>query len=118
MAYLSKRSVMIRRLHEEGLTYETIASILGISKQAVHQAANPPGDKNDGFRESTIPKIKYVGLRNWMRTNRINLAEVERLCGVTKLYATVIGKCEPRKKTIDAILRVTGLTYEECFKED
>ena len=118
MAHLSKRAIMIRKMHDEGLTYEAIGNILGISKQAVHQAAYPPDNKNDGFRVSTVLKIKYIGLRNWLVANRMNTSELERQCGVSRLGASLIGKCEPSKKSIDAILRVTGLTYEECFKED
>lgn len=110
---MSKRGELIRAMHEKGLTYEEIGEIFGISKQAAHQAQVD----HDGFREYMVLKVKYVGLRNWMLENRVNLSELATRCGTAKLNDSLIGKHEPRKKTIDAILRVTGLTYEECFKE-
>lgn len=32
-------------------------------------------------------------------------------------YCFQQGRCDPQKFTIDAILRFTGLTYEEAFKQ-
>lgn len=69
------------------------------------------------FRESSVSKVKYTGLRKWMIKNRINIAELERQCRC-RLMQCLVKEFEPRKSTIDDILRVTGLTYEECFKED
>jgi predicted transcriptional regulator len=113
MTNLSKRAIMIRKMRDKGLTYESIGEILGISRQAVHQAANA----GNGFRISTVDKVKYIGLRKWMTDNGVSVAELERRCGTSRLHHSLIRDVEPRKKTIDAILRVTGLTYEECFKE-
>ena len=63
-------------------------------------------------------KVKYVGLRDWMIENCVTVAELERRCGNLRMLASLTGKSNPSKYTIDAILQVTGLTYEECFKED
>ena len=114
MAKLSKRAGLIRALHDKGLTYEEIGELFGITRQAAHQAASA----GDGFHESSVTKVKYEGLRRWMQDNRVSFSELERRCGSSKLHKTLTGDCEPRKKTIDNILQVTGLTYEECFKED
>lgn len=114
---MSKRSELIRKLHAEGLTYERIGEIFGISKQAVHQAAT--SKPKDYFHEMTISqKVKYIGLRKWMLKNRVSMSKLEQLCGMSKLHKSLSGECEPRKRTIDSILSVTGLTYEECFAED
>ena len=113
---MAKRADIVRALHDRGMTYEEIGQLLGISKQAAHQIAT---EKRDGFRESIVRKVKYVGLRNWMLENRVNLCELGRRCGgERRLDRCLMKDCEPRKSTIDAILSVTGLTYEECFKED
>ena len=112
---MTKRSEVIVKLHEMGLTYEQIGDMFGVSKQAIHHASV----ERDGFRPSTIGRIKYVGLRNWMFANRCKLSDLEKMVGGSRrLSSCLTGKHEPGKKTIDAILRVTGLTYEECFKED
>lgn len=112
---MTKRSEIIRKLHAEGLTYEKIGEIFGISKQAVHETSKSYGDH---FHEHSVQKVKYVGLRQWMLKNRVSISKLEKLCGISKVHKSLVGDCNPGKRTIDAILSVTGLTYEECFKED
>lgn len=112
-----KRDELIKKLRSEGMTYEKIGELLGVSRQAVHQIANKTS--KDYLHEKTISqKVKYVGLRKWMLKNRVSMTKLGQLCGMTKINKSLTGDFEPRKNTIDAILRVTGLTYEECFKED
>lgn len=113
MTKLSKRAQLIRSMHNKGLTYEEIGDIFGISKQAAYQAANA----GDGVRDDVIAKIKFTGLRDWMLKHRVGLAELERRCGC-RLRSPLIMNGNPKKNTIDIILAVTGLTYEECFKEE
>ena len=113
---MAKRSEIYRSLREKGLTYGEIGDIFGVSKQAVHETVNK---SRDGFRASVVQKIKYKGLRDWMMANRVNIAELERRChSGCKMHRSLTGPYDPSKKNIDAILKVTGLTYEECFKED
>lgn len=114
MSHLSERAEIIRVMHDKGLSYEAIGDILGITRQAVLQTVNA----GNGFRWSTVQKVKYVGLRNWMTKNQVSVAELGRRCGNIRLLASLTGNHDPSKCSIDAILRVTGLTYEECFKED
>lgn len=114
MSTLSKRALMIRKMHEQGLTYEQIGDVLGITKQAVHQASMA----TDGVREKLIQEIPYVGLRNWMLDNRISFRVLSDMCGRSLNNKSLRGEVGINKKSIDAILRITGLTYEECFKEE
>lgn len=100
---------------KKGMTYEEIAELFGVSRQAVHSAINR---SNDGFRAASVRKVKYVGLRDWLMENRINVGELEKRIGGNRLHQAIKGKGNPQKSTIDAILAVTGLTYEECFKEE
>lgn len=115
---MSKRSELVRKLHyEDGLTYERIGDILGISRQAAHQLAQNTEPK-DRFHEKTVQKIRYVGLRNWMLERRITISKLVELCGVSGIKASLSRNLDLRKSSIDAILSVTGLTYEDCFKEE
>ena len=114
MSHLTNRAKLIRTMHDKGLSYEQIGDIFGISRQAAQQASYA----GNGLRWKTINKIKYVGLRNWMIKNEVNVAELERRCNNLRMMASLTGGCDPSKTTIDAILKATGLTYEECFKED
>ena len=115
---MSKKAELVRKLHDEdGLSYERIGEVLGISKQAAHQLAHRVERKNY-FHEGTIKNIRYVGLRNWMLERRITVSKMNELCGMTGLKVSLRNGLDLRKKSIDAILSVTGLTYEECFKEE
>ena len=113
---MNSRYEIMRKLHDEGMTYEQIGKCFGISKQAVHQKLER--GPTDHFREGATRKVKYIGLREWMINNRVSMTKLEELCSISKAYRPLVGCGQPSKKTIDAILAVTGLTYEECFKED
>ena len=115
MSEVSGRTKLIRRLHEKGMTYDEIGELLGITKQRAHQLDT---QVYDGFRISTNRRIKYVGLRNWLYERRMNVNVLEKMCGFSRLSSTLCGDSEPRKSTIDAILKATGMTYEECFGEE
>lgn len=112
-----RRSDEIRMMHDNGMTYDEISQYFGVSKQAVHQMAGRRGP-GDGLHEGSLRKVKYPGLRNWLLTNRVSVRELERMCGASSFHASLIGNSHPTKKSIDAILAATGLTYEECFKEE
>lgn len=115
---MSNRADVVRKLHDEdGLSYERIGDILGISKQAAHQLAQRK-ESNDYFHEEAVRKIRYVGLRNWMLEHRVSISKMIELCGITSFKVSLTQNRGLTKRSIDAILSVTGLTYEECFKEE
>lgn len=77
--------------------------------------------QSDKFQPMAVKRVKYVGLRQWMLRNRISISELERRCFPDKtcrMLRSLTGPYEPGKRNIDAILKATGLTYEECFKEE
>ena len=110
------RAEMIQKMHDKGMSYDDIGQVFGISRQAVWQAAHPgPGDN---FHANAVMKVPYIGLRNWMLENRVTFTALSEMCGKNSIHGSLIGKGDPRKSTIDMILKVTGLTYEECFREE
>lgn len=54
-----------------------------------------------------------------MIVNDSNYTRLARLCGITTdaVRNGLTEKTDIKKKAIDAILSVTGLTYEEAFKK-
>lgn len=64
--------------------------------------------------------MEYPGLEQYMKNHDLSLRRFAEMCGMPSSVMCRIlnGKTEPRKGTIDRIVRTTGLTYEECFKED
>lgn len=105
-----------RRLYGEGLTYKEVGERLGVSKARAHVLVNKPSQGY--FNKMAIDKVRYIGLREWMIKNKVTMSELERRCRANRMYHNLVYNHKPNKKTIDAILSVTGLTYDECFKED
>ena len=63
--------------------------------------------------------MKYPVIESYIIEHNLSLREFARLCGVpsSTMCRLLKGDTEPSKSTIDKILAVTGLSYEECFKE-
>lgn len=61
---------------------------------------------------------KYISLENYMISQGISLREFADRCGIapSTMSRFLNGKTDIQKSNIDKILKVTGLTYEECFE--
>lgn len=111
---------LYRAEREKGLTYAEIARKYGISQQAVCQAC---GKFSQGhFKPYTEEEVVYPNLRRWLNENRMTRSEfIRRLDRVIGGHAHDAlsrwfrGVNDPQKKTIDKMLEITGLTYEELF---
>lgn len=112
------RSEQARELHEQGMSCAEISKLLGVTKQAVSYAIKHGSKSKHNVHKATLEKVRYSNLRQWMLENDVSIARLARLANVSHLYSSLCGETEPKKSTIDAILSVTGMTYEECFKED
>jgi transcriptional regulator with XRE-family HTH domain len=107
-------------LRDKGMTYQQIADHLGISYQAV---ANVLSKNNPGrFQFVHENGCVYPNLRRWMNENKVGKRELVRRCGleclpnnVARFEEYLLGRADPPKKTIDKILRATGMSYEEAF---
>ena len=100
-------------MRREGKSYKEIGEALNVTRQRAAQLVCwMPGD---GLHVSTLRKIPYKGLREWMLANRISFKKLSELCGMDVRRAVIGDGCT--KTTIDEILRATGLDYETCFKE-
>lgn len=106
----------VKRLREAGMSYQAVGERFGVSKQRIHQIVTRPS------RRRKLPKtdgIKYPKIKQYLEENNVKVTDLATACGVTN--ATMWGNmrgCGMRKSTIDAILKVTGLTYEEAFSEE
>lgn len=109
-------------LRKQGLTYKEIGEEMGISKQRVCHYLN----KGDCRYNKPIKEHQcvFVGIRNWMNSNNISMSELVRRLKNTnhpvefylvRKYLT--REYSMRMDTIDRLLEITGLTYEQAFKE-
>ena len=103
-----------------GMTCREIAEKHGVSVQAVYQATSKY--KETQFKEVTPEQCIYPNVRDWMNKNKVSRNELIRRMGMATLPGTsnalgrhLKGTKYPLKQTIDKLLKVTGLTYEQFF---
>lgn len=106
------------KMRKRGMSYQEIADRFGVSRQAINALFQ------DGKRADQKPKnthlIKYIGIKKYLETNRISIGKFSNMCKVdnTTMWRNITGQTDMLKRNIDKILCVTGMTYEEAFKED
>ena len=117
------RADLFRAERAKGKTYKEIAEMYGVSHQRVAQVCCR--QKDHQFRPFTEERCIYVNLRNWLNENKISLSEFARRCSNTvngptlnRFGGILRGSNYPNKQTIDKILAVTGLTYEQLWEVD
>lgn len=59
----------------------------------------------------------YPSIDAWLRANNVSVMELARRVEISQQSMSLLmnGRTLPRKRTIDKILRITGMTYEEAF---
>jgi hypothetical protein len=121
MAYERRNAILADR--EAGMKYREIAEKHGVSYQRV---AHICGKNNPHyFRFITEKTCTYPALRHWMNENKVSRAELlRRMYGhyepttSVRFRDVLNGKADPTKRTIDRLLNVTGMTYEQLFYMD
>jgi transcriptional regulator with XRE-family HTH domain len=108
----------MRERIESGMTLKEVGEELGITRQRVAQLVGSIRE----MREFTKTYSVYYGIDSWMKFNHVTYARFARMLGYapsasnqTNLAKRLMGKVEVSKSWIDAVLKLTGLTYEEAF---
>ena len=123
MAREHPRADLYRAAREQGMTYQQIAEMYGVSKQTVGQIC---GKGQPYMFRAVSERCVYPNLRRWMNDNKVSVKELLRRMGKTAYTSTcdsmgsyLRGEHDPPKVIIDAMLKATGMTYEEMFyRED
>lgn len=111
-----RRAIYLRTEHK--MTVEQIANEMCISP---YQVRGLLVDKNGRLPRKHKYKPIYPNLEHWAISEYASISACARALGIrnTLLEAIVYWGGEfTRKVTIDKILELSGLTYEEAFKED
>lgn len=100
----------------KGMTYRQISEKYGVSYQSVHATCSSV----DGTYKTVISSrgCIYPNLRSWLnkdRRRRDRFFQLMKGCAIREILK---GTQMPKKNTIDKMLALTGMTYEELFQED
>jgi hypothetical protein len=116
-----KKYEIYRAERKKGMKYREIAEKHGCSYQNVAQACSVMDENH--FRLLSEDDVVYPNLRRWMNENKVNRTEFSRRLGRGypsnnhgAVSTWLSGKCFPQKRTIDKIIEMTGLTYEELWE--
>ena len=117
-----KKWQIYESMRNQGMTYQQIADACSCTRQNVHWALTRV--EKAPIRGIVPSRCVYPALRNWMNDNRVTVAELfrrlygdeARLNTRPRFYDLLKGKIDMKKRDIDALMRVTGMTYEELFR--
>ena len=96
-----------QRLREMGMTYQAIADYYNVTKQAVYGSLHYQ-------RTKSACRLAYPAITKRLVDHHVTIKEFEDRTGY-RLYAGV-RKGKLTSDRIDAILRETGLSYEDAFR--
>lgn len=102
---------------KKGMTYREIADKYGVSFQSVHSTCI----RQDGtYRVHIIHKkgCIYPNLRKWLNEDRVRRDAFFKSMKGYPVREYMKGERQPKKNAIDLMLKITGMTYEELFKEE
>lgn len=113
-------------LRNSGMTYQKIADICGISKQAVHIKLNRGAKKRQG-RKTPIENIRYKGIYDYFKQNEMESVSSLSIkvfgsynqAGRHRINALITKKHKSTLplKYLFKICEVIGKPFEEVFKE-
>ena len=99
----------------EGFTLLEIGEKYGISKERVRQLlSDAAGGRNRVIRKNYV----FPNIENWMYEKDIMQDEIAKECGCSQnnVSSILIGKYKPSFDFISAVLRMSGMTFEEAFQ--
>lgn len=118
-----ERDAQMVELRRRGHTNKMIAEQFGVSCQRVNQIL---AERSEGrFRGWSEERCVHDGMRNWLNTNKISCSELGRILyghnldGYSResLARTLRGKKEFKLSTINKLIDVSGMTFEQLFRE-
>ena len=102
----------IQEKYAAGMTQKALATEYGVSQALIQKRCGGP---YRGYRKT---EIKYKAIEKWLHENCLTTRRFSELSGINyvSLYYILTGRNDPNKKSIDRILKATGLTYEQAFE--
>ena len=99
----------------DGYAYQEIANKMGISRQAVRDCLHE-SISFDSRNTRLSARCVYPNILKYMRDHKMNPSGLANAAGLTPRGVSRILEGENLTKTsIEKILKITGMTYEEAF---
>lgn len=118
--WTEERREELREKARQGMTLQQIADEIGVSRQRAAQLTGAVRPMREWNKTYSV----YQGIDNWMKYNRVTYVMLGDMLGYApgasssgNLARRLMGEVMLSKDIIDDILEVTGMTYEEAFKE-
>lgn len=118
--WTEERREELREKARRGMTLQQIADEIGVSRQRAAQLTGAVRPMREWNKTYSV----YQGIDNWMKYNRVTYVMLGDMLGYApgasssgNLARRLMGEVMLSKDLIDDILEVTGMTYEEAFKE-
>lgn len=110
-----EQKIRICVMRTDGYTLQEIADEFGMTREGVRLVINGLLDRKPACTGNMYPAIRLA-----LRRKGLSVPGISRSTGINlaTLYRAVSPDGNPSKKSIDAILAATGLTYEEAFGEE
>lgn len=111
----AEEKIIAQEMYKEGKSTASIAKELHYSSATI--ARNLFGGNGKAGRR--LENAIYPGLVKWLADNNKTVTDFNvMVCGKKNQQMSLIlhGTTMPNKRTIDKILAITGLTYEEAFR--
>ena len=99
-----------------GLTYRQIGEKYGVTGQSVQICCAKQGESPRKYL--TPGNCIWPNLRVWLNADRERAERFFRAMKGTTIRDILKGIRQPKKNVIDRMLAITGMTYEEMFKEE
>lgn len=113
----NEQKVEAYRMRLDGATLQQVADIFGVTKEYIRQIT--PAGQRSRYRsaDERYAHCVYPAIAQWMHDNRFSYKRLANEIGVAPatLYGGLSGARHVAKYTIDGVLAVTGMTYEEAF---
>lgn len=113
MTAMSRKSRIIEMHCFEGKTRSEIAEELSLSYGYISKVL-----KDNGLGVETERNVLFPAVKEWMASEKITFAAIAKKSGYSRSYVyNSLSGGTLNKYIIDAILQMSGMTYEEAFKE-
>ena len=109
----------IVRMYEEGKLLSEIGAKYGASKQSISQLLSRMGVQKRNKKKGHACSMAYPGLARYLKDNKLRPVDIGRMIGYknpsSSMGAILSGRFSFSQKTIEKLMAVTGLTYEQMI---